>query len=492
VTGRITFSDVGVRSDRAPTGLSGRSGEVVVSPDGLDLPRATGRLGDEALVLSGHLEGLPPRSGTAQVTTRLPAAVLDGFLPPEGPTRLRGGAVAVDLGASTPIPPSGVPSLRGTVDLQELSGSYRDLPLREGRGRIRLEGTRAVVEGLHAGIGGSDVTVDGTMANLAEPWLRFELRSTRLDLDELFPPAEGEAAKAEPEGAAIGAPGEGSVRVGELLTRGWRLQDVQARARLAPEGIDLTDITARLYGGTGRGALHIEPAGDAWAYSGTVKAEQVQVGELLAQRVPAARVLTGALRLDADLSGRTGKAGLDAWRALSMTGDVEVADGALLNQPQLEQIGQMLGLSGVSREKWPFQNLLTDFQVEDGNLLIEPLRLRQPGANWTMQGKVGPDGGLALGGSLVVDPARAKLPPELQAVSRYLVDDQGTIPIGFHVGGRLAAPEVQVDWDALARRAADRAKAEQSDALKKKVEENLPDSTSIGNTLKKLFKKGNR
>ncbi len=135
----------------------------------------------------------------------------------------------------------------------------------------------AVLEG-----GKFDLTAD--IAKLSDaPQVNFALAVDTLDLDKLVPPAAGAAASAKPPAdgkkdenkpvapaapvddsinlsALVGPSVNGTLKVGKLVVRGLKADDVAAAVKLDRGKLDISSLTAGLYGGKLAGALSVDAA----------------------------------------------------------------------------------------------------------------------------------------------------------------------------------------------------------------------------------------
>ncbi len=135
----------------------------------------------------------------------------------------------------------------------------------------------AVLEG-----GKFDLTAD--IAKLSDaPQVNFALAVDTLDLDKLVPPAAAAAAPAKPPAdgkkdenkpvapaapaddsinlsALVGPSVNGTLKVGKLVVRGLKADDVSAAVKLDRGKLDISSLTAGLYGGKLAGALSVDAA----------------------------------------------------------------------------------------------------------------------------------------------------------------------------------------------------------------------------------------
>jgi AsmA-like C-terminal region len=476
--GTLDFRDVAAKLPGAPLGLSGFTGSARFTRESVTVGGASGKIGEDPLTVSATVAGGTAKTARITVATRLSGGTLGRLVPPSAPLRLAGGALVINLAMETPVPPppKSLPtSMQGTVTLDDLSGTYRDLPVSGLRGALRFAGHGAALDGIGGSCGNSDVSVSGTLADLSRPDLRFHLVSRVLDLDQLMPEKATAAAgdppaASPPSGPAVGVPGTGTVAIGILRLRGVEVRDVKADATLSEAGLALDHVTGKVGDGTVSGNVALEPLGgpDAWRYTGGLTMTSVPVDPLLGRWRNVASLLDGAMSGSVSWDGRAQK-GIDPRRGLSLNGDVTLKEGALTNIPALATLAQTFKVAGGTADRWPFQSLGLRFHVKDGNLIVEGLQMTQAGMAWKLGGSVGIDGALALTGSVRADPDRISLPSSFSFLAPFLAEKDGKVPLDFRLGGSVASPAVTVDWDAMAQRAGDRLKEEEQKKLQEKI-----------------------
>ncbi|CUK02961.1 putative assembly protein [Achromobacter sp. 2789STDY5608615] len=201
----------------------------------------------------------------------------------------------------------------------------------------------AVLEG-----GKFDLTAD--IAKLSDaPQVNFALAVDTLDLDKLVPPAAAAAAPAKPPAdgkkdenkpvapaapaddsinlsALVGPSVNGTLKVGKLVVRGLKADDVAAAVKLDRGKLDISSLTAGLYGGKLAGALSVDAAqGNQLATKMSLAGISIEPLLMdLAQR----NVLSGAGSLALDLK----TAGANAYAMKSGLGgtlQVRLRDGAV-------------------------------------------------------------------------------------------------------------------------------------------------------------------
>lgn len=201
----------------------------------------------------------------------------------------------------------------------------------------------AVLEG-----GKFDLSAD--IAKLSDaPQVNFALAVDTLDLDKLVPPAAAAAAPAKPPAdgkkdenkpvapaapaddsinlsALVGPSVNGTLKVGKLVVRGLKADDVAAAVKLDRGKLDISSLTAGLYGGKLAGALSVDAAqGNQLATKMSLAGISIEPLLMdLAQR----NVLSGTGSLALDLK----TAGANAYAMKSSLGgtlQVRLRDGAV-------------------------------------------------------------------------------------------------------------------------------------------------------------------
>ncbi|MGE8686287.1 MAG: AsmA family protein [Achromobacter sp.] len=240
LTGRVRIS--GLDASFGLNGISGNAGELDIKEAKLD---STSKNGERVVKLnfaSPLSLNLLQRSG--------------------GLSGLRG-----DVNITDP----GLP--KGSLQIPVIGSVTADLLKDQATSKIN-----AVLEG-----GKFDLSADITRLSDA-PRVNFALAVDTLDLDKLVPPAAPPAAKPPAEGkkdenkpaqpapapappddsinlsALIGPSVNGTLKVGKLVVRGLKADDVGASVKLDKGKLEVTSLTAGLYGGKLAGALTIDAA----------------------------------------------------------------------------------------------------------------------------------------------------------------------------------------------------------------------------------------
>jgi hypothetical protein len=488
VSGTVALSGIAVRPRGQRLGVSDAGGRIRIDPGGLTAESLTGKLGEDAFTLSGRMEmGESPRARVS-IETELSASTLGLLVPEPSALRVTGGSLALAVELRGSPGSRSVPEIWGDARIADLSGSWGELPVRDGEGRVRFSGRGAEILSSRLRVGRSDFVLTGSVDDVSRPQMRFSLESTHLDLDEILPPDRPGETSEEPGVMAL--PGSGTFHVETLIVRGVRAENVMGRAHLSLDGLELEDLRGSLYEGTVQGNLGLRPVsgGSRWRYEGEFRFTAVAARPLVTDWTGLGAMLEGDLSGRMALNGLSG-AGWDVYRTMTLDGRVDLADGAFRNLPGLTALGETFRVEGASRDRWPFRTLALRLAMADGRVQVEDVHVVQTGVSWDLEGAIGLDGELGLRGTVRVEPDRVRLPASLAFLAPYLIEDDGLIPVDFVIGGLATAPEPKLDWEGLGRRATERARREEAKNLERKLEERVKDPDTL-DKLKKILKGG--
>ena len=240
LTGRVRIS--GLDASFGLNGISGNAGELDIKEAKLD---STSKKGERVVKLNF----------ASPLTLNL---------------LMRSGAMSA-LRGDVNITDPGLP--KGSLQIPVIGSLTVDLLKDQATSKIN-----AVLEG-----GKFDLSADITKLSDA-PQMKFALAVDTLDLDKLVPPVVAAAAKPPAEGkkddskpapppapaapvddtinlsALVGPSVNGTLKVGKLVVRGLKADEVSAAVKLDKGKLDISDIAAGLYGGKLAGALSVDAA----------------------------------------------------------------------------------------------------------------------------------------------------------------------------------------------------------------------------------------
>lgn len=295
-----------------------------------------------------------------------------------------------------------VPEFNPT-QLLRILGLEKSLPSGEGVLRKLALETEFKSDGKNLNIPRLQLTLDQSKLNgqvefdySSRPRLAFKLDLDRMNLDSYLPPATKEETGDQADAAPLefseeqlrllaGLTLDGSLRAGELLVRGVRLQELQATLRGQDGLFSLEPLSAKLYEGSANLNLRADVSKPAPPVSMEAKLEGVQVGPLL-KDLSGKNTLSGLLRAQVQLEGAG--AGVPAILQ-SLNGDLgfRVNEGSLRGVNIAHRMRQWKFFSGLlkGRAELPPEERKTDFtelsatgQVTQGTLRNEDLQLLSP------------------------------------------------------------------------------------------------------------------
>jgi hypothetical protein len=381
---------------------------------------------------------------------------------------VRGSGRAKDLGSL---------ALSGSATLADVSVQSPTLPQRvEGvRGDIRFTPAQATVTGFGARAGKSSIALEATvqrpLALLAPPSVAgavtdsrpvapavvsFKAASSYLDLAEILPITPG--APILPN-----ASGEGRVTIARLKNQKLDVQDLDARVRLSPGVLEVTEYAMRAYGGTATGEARFDvrdPARPAFAMNGRV--DSLEADAVLSAWTPAKNLLHGSLGTTLTLSGQ-GLAPADLRRTITAVGLAAVANGTLGPGPALDAVARATRVPSLKQLR--FKDARLPFRVEQGRVVTDPVVIDGPHGEWRLTGSVGFDGTLDYAVSATL-PGEAveRLGARSALAAGALTDPQGRLLLDLRLTGSAASPRVA--WDTRAMR--DRLAGKASQAIEER------------------------
>ncbi|MBD3337022.1 MAG: hypothetical protein GF355_16025, partial [Candidatus Eisenbacteria bacterium] len=321
-----------------------------------------------------------------------------------------------------------------------------------------------------------------------------DLRSRRIDLDELIPAPEGEpqggreagkagdeepAAREAAAGALARLSGAVEVKVDELIVNRTKMRNVHGTLRLDGGTAELEDVAAQAFGGdvtlagrfdyrdperpefAVRSKVRQVRAGELYGYAVTLN-RFGRLGQFLDGRLDAEAVMTGELNDSLGLR-------LDTFQS---TGMLEVQEGGLSGHPLQSGLADYLQapeLKTVRITDW-----LQPFRIENGRLHIDGMRLTAADLELTAGGWQALDGGIGMSIDLFLPPElsaglRDRVPAELRPV---LFDGSGRrILVPLKLSGQLTAPRFSLDTQRLRETAGERAQARLEEERQRAEEE---------------------
>lgn len=308
---------------------------------------------------------------------------------------------------------------------------------------------------------GQHIVFSAEMTDFAKPVLRFALTADSLDLDRYLP-AGGQGKR--PEGAAgAAAPRlgrtarlDGSLAVARLRVKGLEADNVRATVQAADGVLAVSPVACRLAGGDLSGSLTVDTGQTVPQWRLDATAAGVALAPVLTGLSGRSSPVSGRLFAKAGLSaqGTTGAALLGSLAGpVSLRLDQATVDGFSVSPGLLASLKGLVGLvelnpAGLVAATGAFGQALA--ASRHGSLAISRASAGfrcQAGQATTRDILVQVDRTATVTGGGTVDLGHKRLHLELLAD----VVDVGAVPLVME--GPLAAPHVNVDKAALAKRA---------------------------------------
>ncbi len=221
----------------------------------------------------------------------------------------------------------------------------------------------------------ASTTMRGTLSakNFAAPNLQFNLSVDKVDTNELqqlqakTPPADSRkgASGASPLEKVSGA---GNITVNTIVANDIVLNNVRSGVKLNRGVIELSPLTADVYGGKEDGTVVLDVRPTPPTCSVQAKLNGVDANKALSATTALKNTLYGSLSADSNLSFALASSN-DLARTLNGTVSFNVLDGRLKNINILEEIGKVgkfLGAAGQSGSDTAFKKLAGTLNLKNG------------------------------------------------------------------------------------------------------------------------------
>jgi AsmA protein len=327
-----------------------------------------------------------------------------------------------------------------------------------------------------------DMSVAGNVSviNLAQPGYRFDLRIDRLDLDKMLgteeQPASDQPSTAEqillPVAPLRGLNVEGKATIGEFITAGMTLKDVNITVQSDQNVLRIAPMTAKVFGGSVESQLAYDVTKEVPAVRMVNKVNQVDVGALL-QGLEITDKLEGTGNLTTNLSGQ----GTDTDALVgSLAGDIgfQLLNGAIkgfdLQAALLKLEQQVAAFQGgettvraTPEAQTKFAELSGNFKVQNGVFRNNDLAMKAP--LFRLNG----EGAIDLPKSRIDYDLDVNVVDSVEGQGGAALDELKGARVPFKIYGPLHDPSYTLDVASLVK---DRAKKE---IKKKLLEELAPD-----------------
>ncbi len=425
-------------------------------------------------------------------------ASLNRFLPEAGQPKLTGD-MKFDISFYGPVKTYAQMQLSGGLTISSASYSATTLPepIESFNLDASIKSSDIKIKNLAVKFPSSDFVMSGTMANAfpylmpghkqkaQRPNLEFKLTSKRFDVDKLFPevaPGVGGNPMELPSDSLppIILPdinGHGTAAIDTLIYTQVEFTKITGDVVIKERRVFVDNAKGNVYTGqvTGETTIDLNDF-EKPVYSGTFVATQVEADDFLSRFTKFGGHLFGKL----DVSGAFTTQGWEPdsiMKTLSMEGKANIHEARLINFDLIKKLAEQAKMKTFDEEK--IKDLSTGYNVKDGRVAFDELKLNSNFGDWKITGSAGFDGSLSYSGQVLLS---EKVSNDLMSQSGLVsslagwMKQEGTnrVNIPFTLGGTYSSPKFGLDLSF-------------QNMLKDKAKDDLKDKAT--DALKSLFKK---
>ncbi|HEX2648593.1 MAG TPA: AsmA family protein [Burkholderiales bacterium] len=291
------------------------------------------------------------------------------------------------------------------------------------------------------------VKVKLALTNFAPLAATFDASFDRLNVDQYLPPEKKEAKADDRVDLAPlkGRQVSGKLAVGNLVVKHVKMENVKAEMKLADGKLEISPMTANLYGGSTTGSLVADSNGNKVHVKEA--AQNVAIGALL--RDAANKDLLegkGSVALDVQTAGATVPA---MKKALAGSAHLAMKDGAIKGFNLADTARNVKSAVGMKTakpdpsQKTDFSELSASFNIKNGVAHNEDLKAQSPFL------RLGGAGNIDIGNSTIDYTAKATLVATSKGQGGRTVNDVAGVTVPVKLSGALDSPTWNVDYSAL-------------------------------------------
>ncbi len=503
IKGKVTLENARIDFVSVPKPLTMPYGELNFNNRSASFFSSGAKLGEAPLEIKLVLEDFSDPSLTSELRAKLNLAVLGEFASlPEG-TNL-GGSADISIKAYGKVKKPEKMILSGRVDLQkaEIATPGLGVPIRNLDAGMVLKDGDVDISQMSLSMGKSSLNLQGKLygavpyvlsSRKEPPLLNFNLNSSFLDFDEIFPVSkknkEGtDTSKSQvAQSDSILLPGinaSGQIFIERGKFRGVEFTNLSSRVDVSGGVLKLDNIVSNIYTGSVGGSVKSDlRRPDHVEFDMNLTANQIEANDFLSRFTAFDNRLFGKLNLNATFAGK-GNSVDDIRKTLLANGTASFAEGKLINWELLDSLSSFLGL-GMAKEQ-TVRNLRNSFRIENGRVYFDDLSALTKDGDIELTGWLGLDGSLDYLLTVVLSPELSGRFNALGELSSYLKNDQGRVVLDIKVGGKATRPKFTFDTSRAEKKLQDQMKAkveEKKDELKDEVKKTAED------LLKDLLKK---
>jgi len=489
-SGNIAMSDIAVNIGEYPGNLIIKKGSADFKKDFAELNIEDATFENNPISLSCKVNGFdkPVVDGTAKGNIDL--AVMKPYLPEAGNPTLSG-TMSFDMKFNGPVDEPGKMKLQGDLDIANAAYTAETLPepIESFNMKAEIDNRDINIENMAVKFTSSDVELKGKLADAfpyfipgydkeaKKPFLNFEMKSQRLDIDKLFPeaaPGEGVNLSEIPLDSLppIILPdidGKGIASVDTLIYSKVDFTNINGNVTIKDRVIHAGGVKGNVYTGkvSGEAAIDLNDF-DNPKYSGKYDASEIEVNDFLTRFTKLGGHLFGKVNMKGDFDA-SGWEPEDLIKSLTLDGSALINQARLVNFDLVQKMAQSFNFSAANEET--IKDLASSFKVENGRIIFDALTFFNNMGNWNVTGSVGFDGSLDYSGDVLLTD---KMSNELMSSSGLVSgiagmlkeEKTGRVRVGFKLGGTYKNPKPTLDMTPAKDQIQEKLKDKVGDALK--------------------------
>jgi uncharacterized protein involved in outer membrane biogenesis len=446
-----------------------------LSPEKFTIESARAKFASAELTATGdYFLSEPPVVALDIESQSIDLAGWETIVPAAAPYKLSGRA-AVSARVDGELKPGAPPPVVGKAKITDASATLPQLlnPVKAVRADIAFSQERAEITNASLEIGGSRVSGRAVVEKFQPVTMSYEATSPFFALADVVPPQptvkkpehlDGLVVKGritvDPATKLPSGPGTAASASGSVANVDYT--DLSASYEIDGTTTRFSGLKASALDGVISGSGAVTAADSGSSFDIKLDAEKVNITELLVA-LPGSvqKSLRGIASLKLSIAG-SGKEWPDIQKSLKGSGDAELVDGEIadvnLAGAIFDEVGRYLGgadlISNQLKAKYPaifqqkstsFNDLKSDFVVENGRLLARNLQLKQADYGILAKGSIGFDRSLDIAATFVVAKKLADDLSKSYPAAAYLKNSRGEIELPLVLAGTLPNVEVKPD-----------------------------------------------
>ncbi len=296
------------------------------------------------------------------------------------------GNVSLDVHATGPIKNTNAMNFSGSGALQNVSLKMPSLtqPFNVKNANLQFTQNSANLTNLVASLGSTNANGTVSIANFDAPNLRFALNIDKVNIAELqkitgggqpakktatnwsfIPTAEAAPAPAAKPGFLESATGSGTVAIGTIIYDRTELTNVHSNVNLNHGVVQLSPLTAQVYGGQINGVISIDERHPTATFSVNAKLSGADANKLMSAVANGSDTLYGSLSANINQTFATPPSG-DVVQTINGPFSFTLVNGKLTKVDLVNELSKIGKFGGSAKGYTSISQMSGTFQVQNG------------------------------------------------------------------------------------------------------------------------------